>query len=80
MEGQVQEHPGGSQVGSCRTRMLSKTKMAVEMEWLESLMIGLFLTMVVLCGYLLRNEKWHEYETWRTTWGKWRISDEKGGE
>jgi hypothetical protein len=54
--------------------------MAVEVEWLEPFTIGLLLTMVVLCGYLLRNGKWHEYETGRATWGKWRIADGKGRE
>jgi hypothetical protein len=37
----------------------------VEDEWLEPLMIGPLLTMVVLCGYLLAIKKWHEYETGR---------------
>jgi hypothetical protein len=37
----------------------------VEVEWLELLMIGPLLMMVVLCGYLLMNGKWHEHEIGR---------------
>jgi hypothetical protein len=39
--------------------------MMVEVEWLESLVIGPLLQMVVLCGYILTNGKWfHTYFIW----------------
>jgi hypothetical protein len=37
----------------------------VEVEWLESLVIGPLLQMVVLCGYILTNGNWfHTYFIW----------------
>jgi hypothetical protein len=39
--------------------------MMVEVEWLESLVIGPLLQMVVLCGYILTNGNWfHTYFIW----------------
>jgi hypothetical protein len=56
-------------------------KMTIEDEWLEPLMIGPLLTMVVLClVFFERIESRLNLRSGGATRGKWRIPDNKGGE